>query len=287
METIYFAMPGNEALAVRLTKKARATLGNAECHKFPDGETLIRILSDLREKQVAVVCTLHQPDDKLLPLYFFCKTARSLGAAKIILIAPYLAYMRQDRVFKPGEGITSFYFASFISTFADELITIDPHLHRIKSPNEIYSIPVKVSHAAPRISSWITTYVDNPVIIGPDRESEQWVLEVAAKAGASSAILEKTRHGDLDVEILAPQMKKFRDHTPVLVDDIISSGKTMIETLRQLKTLGMKPAVCIGVHAVFAGNAHSDLVNAGALKVVTTNTIPHSSNGIDISDLLA
>jgi ribose-phosphate pyrophosphokinase len=201
------------------------------------------------------------------------------------LITPYLAYMRQDKRFKPGEGITSEYFAQLISQFAETIITVDPHLHRRSSLAEIYAIPATVVHAANHISEWIKNNVDNPVLIGPDSESEQWVSEVAKNANAPFIVLEKIRHGDKDVEVSVPHLAKYKSHTPVLVDDIISTARTMIETVGHLKRAGMKPPICIGVHAVFSGNAYKDILNAGAEKAITCNTIQHESNGIDISDM--
>ena len=137
------------------------------------------------------------------------------------------------------------------------------------------------------ISDWIKKNVKNPVLVGPDRESEQWVSEVAKNAGAPYLVLDKIRHSDNDVEVSVPDVKIYKKHIPVLVDDIISTARTMIETVRQLKKAGMKAPVCIGVHAVFAGKAYQDLKDTGVTAIVTCNTIPHPSNKIDITGLLS
>lgn len=287
METILFSLPGNEDLAEKLSNKLDIEMGKVMIRHFPDGETYVQILSDVKGKRVVLVCTLHQPDNKLLPLYFLSKTAMDLGADCTCLIAPYLAYMRQDKRFHQGEGITSNYFGSLISNFAETLVTVDPHLHRRSSLSEVYSIPTKVIHAADLISEWIKNNIKHPVLIGPDSESEQWVSEVAKNAGAPFIVLEKTRHGDKDVEVSIPDVEVYQEHTPVLVDDIISTARTMIETIRHLKSANMKSPVCIGIHAVFAENAYQELISAGAEDIVTCNTIPHSSNRIDVSRLLA
>ncbi|WP_339904635.1 ribose-phosphate pyrophosphokinase [uncultured Cyclobacterium sp.] len=287
MDMIVFALPGNESLTDKIAKNLKAEKGEATIRKFPDGESYIQIHSDVKDKCVVMVCTLYMPDAKLLSLYFFSKTAKELGASCTCLVAPYLAYMRQDKQFNPGEGVTSTYFAQLISGFADTLTTVDPHLHRRSALSEIYSIPNKLIHAASHISKWISSNIENPVLIGPDSESEQWVSQVAKEADAPFTVLEKVRHGDRDVEVSVPDVTKYKDHTPVLVDDIISTARTMIETVGHLKTAGMRPPVCVGVHAVFAGSAYVDLKNAGVRQVVTCNTIPHESNQIDLSDILA
>ena len=287
MNSIIFALPGNESLASQLANKLNIEIGKTTLRSFPDGETYLRIQSDVKNKRVIMVCTLDNPDAKLLPLYFLSQTAKELGADCTCLVAPYLSYMRQDKQFNPGEAVTSTYFARFISDFADTLITIDPHLHRRHSMNEIYTVPCKVLHAAGLISKWIRDNIESPVLIGPDSESEQWVSAVAKDAGAPFIVLEKIRKGDRDVEVTVPQVEKFKSHTPVLVDDIISTARTMIETIGHLKTAQMKPVVCIGVHGVFAKEAYENLKKAGAHSIVTTNTIMHPSNAIEIANLVS
>ncbi|MCW5925266.1 MAG: ribose-phosphate pyrophosphokinase [Saprospiraceae bacterium] len=274
-------------MARNITRHLGAELGAFTVRHFPDGESYVRLLCDVEGQQAVVVCTLFQPDDKILPLYYLSRLLKDSGAQSVTLVAPYLAYMRQDKVFNPGEAVTSEYFAALLSSAVDRLITIDPHLHRHVSMSEIYTIPCKAIHAAQLVSDWIRQNVVNPVLIGPDSESEQWVSEVAAKAGAPFLILEKVRHGDHDVDVSKPVVEPYSNHTPVLVDDIISTAHTMIETVGHLRVAGMAAPVCIGVHPVFAGNAYDDLVMAGAAEVVSCNTIQHSSNRIDVSELLA
>ena len=219
MKTILFSLPGNEELTELMATKMDAEVGQATLRKFPDGESYTRILSDVKDKCVVLVCTLHEPDEKLLSLYFLSHTAKSLGAMCTCLVAPYLAYMRQDKVFNEGEGVTSGFFGKLISGFADSITTVDPHLHRISSLGEVYQIPNKVIHAADAISEWIKENIENPVLIGPDSESEQWVSEVAKNAGAPFTVLQKVRHGDRDVEVSVPDVDIYKDATPILVDD--------------------------------------------------------------------
>ncbi len=281
-----FALPGNESLANYIVGSIHADLGDTEIRNFPDGETYVRILSNVEGKEVIVVSTLHQPDAKLLPLLFLCSLLRDLKVRSICLVAPYLAYMRQDKQFNPGEAITSEYFAKLLSSHVDRLITVDPHLHRRVSMKEIYSIPCEVLHADGLISQWVKKNIPDALLIGPDSESEQWVSEVAKNAGVPFIVLQKIRHGDRDVEISAPQVEGYKNYTPVLVDDIISTARTMIETVGLLKKAGMKPAVCIGVHAVFAGRAYQDLLRSGVSQVITCNTILHESNAINIGEII-
>jgi ribose-phosphate pyrophosphokinase len=287
MKPLIIPLPGNEHLARALMQEIGGDIGALATRRFPDSETYLRYETSVAGRSVALLCTLDRPDDKLLPLLFAATAARDLQAARVGLIAPYLAYMRQDRRFQPGEAITSDYFARILSAWIDWLVTVDPHLHRHASLADIYRVPTRVAHAAPLISGWIRRNVDKALLIGPDSESEQWVAAVARDAGAPHLVLQKVRRGDRDVEVSVPDVARWRDHNPVLVDDIVATASTMIETLGHLQRAGMRQATCIAVHAIFAGTSYDDLLRAGAGRVVTTNTVLHKSNDIDVCKLIA
>lgn len=153
--------------------------------------------------------------------------------------------------------------------------------------SEIYAVPVKVCHAAPVLSRWIKANVPDAVVIGPDVESEQWVAAVADSANAPHITLKKTRLGDRDVKIEFPDLHRWQGRSPVLVDDIVSSGRTMEVAVRQLRQQGFVRPICVAVHGLFAENAYPDLIEAGASQVVSTNTVEHPSNKIDVSQLVA
>lgn len=284
---IIFAFPGYEALAEKIAVDIAAQQGQVTLRHFPDGESYVKIETTVKGQEIIILCGLDKPDTKIMALLFFAETAKELGATKIGLIAPYLGYMRQDIRFHEGEAITSNIFAKFLSHYFNWLITVDPHLHRHTSLDEIYSLQGITVHAADRVAKWIKNHITQPVLIGPDEESRQWVMDIAQRATAPFIVLKKIRHGDKHVEVSIPDVEKYKHHTPVLVDDIISTARTMIETIKHLHHTGMKAAVCIGIHAVFSSSAYEDLLNSGALRIVTCNTITHVSNGIDISREIA
>ena len=281
MKTVVLPAPGHEAMASRLAAHLGAEAGVVESRRFPDGERYIRLASDLSGANVVVAASLRDPDPQLPALLFMADTARELGARRVGLAAPYLAYLRQDRRFRDGEAITSRTFAKALSTAFDWVATVDPHLHRYAALEEVYAIPGVVVHAAADMARWIRANVEDPLIVGPDGESAQWAHEVAKGVGAAATVLEKRRHGDRSVEIIAPP-GGFAGRTPVLIDDIISSARTMAEAARALRGQGMSTPVCVGVHAVFASGAEEALRSAGVARVVTCNTIEHPTNGIDV-----
>lgn len=284
---LLFALPGNDAMAQLLVPHLGADCGEIEIRQFPDGESYVRYRTPLEGRRVILLSTLDRPDAKFLPLLFSAASARDLGAVSVGLVAPYLAYMRQDRRFNPGEAITSGHFAKAISPWIDWLVTVDPHLHRIESLSEVYAVPAVSLQSAPLLAAWIARNVERPLLIGPDSESEQWVTLVADSMGAPSVTLQKVRHGDRAVEVKVPELDRWRGCTPVLVDDIISTAGTMIETLHHLGQLGWRSPVCVAVHGLFADDAYDDLRRAGAAMVATTNSVSHSSNVIDLSRLIA
>lgn len=284
--TAVIAIAGSELRAEAIAALLGLPLIVPEVRRFPDGELYVRIDADLAGQDAILVGTLTQPADKFLLVAFLAATARDLGARRVGLVAPYLAFMRQDVAFHRGEGVTARYFGKLLSGAVDWLVTVDPHLHRIHELAGLYSIPTTIARAAPDIAAWVAREIEHPVLVGPDAESVQWVSAVAAACGAPFVILEKTRRGDRDVSVSAPA-RPWNGETPVLIDDIVSTGRTMIEATKQLRAAGSAAPMCVAIHAVFADALHADLVTAGARGIITCNTIPHPSNRICVDSAIA
>lgn len=281
------ALPNEARLASTLARLLHCDWSALWQHRFPDGETLVRIDAPVKGRCIVLAGSLQHPDDKTLPLLFAADAARDLGAAQVGLVAPYLAYMRQDQRFNAGEAITSSSYARLLSASLDFLITVDPHLHRWHSLGEIYPIRTQAVAAAPVIARWLRRHVDRPLVIGPDQESGQWVAEVAKLTDAPWTVLSKTRLGDRDVQVTLTDGSRWPGRTPVLLDDIISTGQTLLAATATLKQAGMTAPLCIGVHALFDGGALHRLQDAGVTRVVTCDTIPHASNAIRLAPLMA
>lgn len=277
---------GAEQAAERLGTLIDAEPARVTVRRFPDGETYVRFDSVVEKRDVVVLADLSRPDDKIVPLLWLAATARDLGAARVGLVAPYLPYMRQDARFRPGEGVTSRYFAATVSSHVDWLVTVDPHLHRYRSLDELYTVPTRVVGAAPLLAEWIEKHVPSPLLVGPDAESEQWVGAVADAVGAPSIVLAKTRVNDREVRVALPEIDQ-RERTPVLIDDVISTGGTMAETVRSIVKRGMPSPVCVAVHGILVGDAHQELIASGCRRVVTCNTVPNPTGEIDATAALA
>ena len=287
MKAVLFNISAADSLAEGLWAAAGEERGVLSQRQFPDGESYVRLLSDVKARDVGMLCTLDRPDTKALALLYAASAARDGGARSIGLVAPYLAYMRQDNAFHPGEAVTSRTFANLLSEAFDWIVTVDPHLHRFRTLDEIYTVPSFTVPAAGPVGEWIRANVEQPVIIGPDEESGQWVEQIARVAGAPATVLRKTRRGDYDVSIAADGIDLPKGATPVIVDDIASSARTMIEAVGIVRSAGAPAPVCVAVHAIFAGNSCEELQAAGAARIVSTNAVKHASNEIDLTPVLA
>lgn len=280
-------LPGAEGLAAPLAPLLGATSAPPEFRRFPDGESYWRIACEVKGDDAVVLAALRDPDAQALGLLYVADTLRELGARRVVLAAPYLPYMRQDARFRSGEAITSRSFGRFVSQAFDGVVTVDPHLHRYHSLDQVYSIPSRVVRSAPAIAQWLRQNVERPMVVGPDAESEQWARDVAERAGCPWQVLIKTRHGDRHVDVTLPDAAGAAGRTPVLVDDIASSGHTLAEAARHVREVFGAAPICIAVHALFAPEAKPLLREAGAARVLSCNTVPDESNAIDVLPLFA
>lgn len=287
MKPLLFELSAAPGLAASLSRQLDAEQGELDRRQFPDGESYLRFETPVNGRNLLLLCTLDRPDPKLAPLLFAAAAARAQGAVSVGLVAPYLGYMRQDKQFHDGEAVTSKTFADLLSSQIDWLVTLDPHLHRYPGLDALYAVPALAATAAEQIADWIRDNVELPVLVGPDEESEQWVARIAALAEARSTVLRKTRSGDYSVRIDPAGLGHLGNGTPVVIDDIASSARTLIEAVRLLKAYAARAPLCAVVHPIFAGDSFARLAATGVARVVSTNTIEHESNAIDISAPLA
>ncbi|HLC88967.1 MAG TPA: ribose-phosphate diphosphokinase [Candidatus Nanoarchaeia archaeon] len=276
----------SDQLARSLAKLLRAAYSRIAVSHFPDGDIYLKYNCNVKGKTVILINSFQpEPNWALYASVFAAETAKDLGAQKVVLVAPYLAFMRQDKRFKTGEAVSSRIMAKLLSNCIDKIITLDAHLHRYRSLKELFKIPAVNLTANSLIASYIKKTVSQPLLMGPDWESSQWARSIAEQIGAESAVLEKTRHSYRKVTVKLREKITFKNKNVVIVDDIISTGSTIIEAAKTAKRLGAKSVLALAVHGVFVEDAYKKLKKA-ASKIVTTNTIRHNSNKIDITSLL-
>lgn len=258
------------------------TLSVVERHRFPDGEVRVR-LPDPLPSRVVIWRGLHQPNEKLVELLLVARTARTLGAQLLTLVVPYLAYMRQDIAFNPGEAVSQRIIGALLADLFDAVITVDPHLHRVATLQE--AIPVHdaiVLNGAPLLSDHIAVQCAADVLlIGPDEESLQWVARAANRHGWAHGVCRKTRHGDRQVDIELPALP-VQGRAVVLMDDVASSGHTLARAAQLLRAAGAVSIDVAVTHALFADGAVALIRDAGVDRIWSTDCIPHESNAVSI-----
>ena len=270
-----------EGIARTAAQAAGYTLAVIECHRFPDGESRLRLPATLPGR-VVLWRGLQQPNEKLLEVLLAAQTARRLGAKHLTLVAPYMAYMRQDIEFNPGEAISQRIVGGFLAGLFDAIITIDPHLHRVDTLHE--AMPVKDAIAlsgAPLLADHIATQRQHPLLVGPDEEALQWVAVAAQRHGWDHAVCRKTRHGDRDVDIELPELP-VAGRAVVLMDDVASSGHTLARAAVKLRAAGAASVDVAVTHALFAPGAVQLVRSSGVGEIWSTDCILHPSNAVSI-----
>lgn len=277
---LYFA--DELALATKIAHAAGMALGQVTRHVFPDGEIKLRLPPSL-PAHVVVLRSLNQPNVKLVELLLTTQTARELGAKHLTLVAPYLAYMRQDMAFNPGEAISQRIVGQHLANLFDAVITVDPHLHRVSTLQEAVPAGQALAlSAAPLLSELAFQQCPDVLLIGPDEESVQWISEAAKQRGLDHAVCRKVRHGDRQVDITLPDVD-VRGRAVVLLDDIASSGHTLAQATRMLRQAGAQTVDVAITHALFADDAMALIQAAGIRHIWSTDTVLHTSNSVSIA----
>ena len=254
-------------------------------HRFPDGENKLSLPPGLPE-HVIFCRSLDHPNEKLLELLLVAKTARELGAKVLTLVAPYLCYMRQDKAFQPGEAVSQRIVGNFIAGLFDNVITVDPHLHRIQYLQQ--AVPAKQAvtlSATSLMAEYLCGRYENPILLGPDSEAEQWVAAVAEPNQWEYAVCQKIRSGDRQVEISLPEID-LHERSVVMVDDVASSGQTLAVATGKCLSKSAAQIDVLVIHALFASDAKQRLLEAGVRNIWSTDSVSHESNVISLHGLL-
>jgi ribose-phosphate pyrophosphokinase len=275
-------LPRAAALAAALPARHAAV----QRHTFPDGETRLTLPSAL-PRHVVLLRGLEQPNAKLTELLLAAAGARELGAERLTLVCPYLAYMRQDMAFAPGEVVSQRHLGRLLATMFDELITIDPHLHRVATLDEVVPGRRGVAlTAAELLGAFVAARVPGALLLGPDEEAAQWVRRAAQAHGLDHAVCVKHRHGDRDVEVALPGMD-VRGRAVVLFDDVASTGRTLVAAARGALAAGAASVDVAVTHGLFVGDALAAVQAAGVRHVWSSDAVPHATNAVSVLPLLA
>jgi ribose-phosphate pyrophosphokinase len=282
---LLLGFPESDSQARALADAASLEYAAIRLHRFPDGESQLTLPTDLPER-VVVFLSLHHPNDKLVELYMLSGALRETGVRQLTLVAPYLCYMRQDKAFHPGEVVSQHHIGRLLADCFDALITVDPHLHR--TPELKQAVPVKqaVTLHPTRLLAEFLHARGAQILVGPDGESAQWVEAIARPYGLAHGVATKERHGDRKVTVHMPELD-VKDKAVVLVDDMVSTGHTLAQAARLLFEQGAASIDCAVTHALLDAQAEATLKAAGIRHLWSTDAVPHKSNAVALTPLLA
>jgi ribose-phosphate pyrophosphokinase len=276
------AFPDEAAAAGRLAEALGVELGLVEVHDFPDGESLPTVPG--AERTTVIYRSLDRPNPKLMPLLLAADAARRAGAERLVLVCPYLCYLRQDAVFAPGEPVSRDVICGLLGRAFDRVVTVDAHLHRTKDLSAAMGVQADDLSAAGPLAEALG---GSAVVIGPDRESAPWAQRIADRLGGELVVFDKVRGGDRRVSLNAPDLSAVKGRRVVIVDDVASSGSTLIAATEQLKRAGAASVEVGVVHALYGPDDAARLQAAGVERVVSTDSVAHPTNAAPLAGLLA
>lgn len=287
-QAVVFCHPNDADLASVLLHRDGFRPGVWHARRFPDGESYCRVEAALDGEVAVVVARLDRPDDKLFGVLLAADAIRDAGAKAVFLAVPYLPYLRQDERFVVGEAISSRTLARLLERAFDGLVTIDPHLHRTPDLGHLFGTwPAHALLATALLAPHLKAHWPDAVVVGPDEESEQWAAPLARQAGMPFTTLDKARAGDREVCVQGGEVAVWQGRDVVLVDDIISTGRTLSAAAERIATTGGRVVACVATHGLFADDAMPTLTASGIGHIVTTTAVRHATNAIDVAPLLA
>jgi ribose-phosphate pyrophosphokinase len=237
----------------------------------------VRILGDVSGRDVVYINSLQRsPNESLIETLLTLDALRDLGATRLIAVIPYMSYARQDSRFNPGEAISVQTIAKlFKSMRLDHLVTVDMHLHRITDPSSLFGANFHNITGVRELAKYIKRNysVENTVVIGPDEEAEQWAKIMAEDLGGLEyGVLKKTRLTAEKVAVVAEGLN-VQGKNVIIVDDIISTGGTIVEAVNTLRNLGAREIYVTTVHPLLIGNAYAKLLRLNLRDLVGTNSV--------------
>ncbi|MFQ5800960.1 MAG: ribose-phosphate diphosphokinase [Candidatus Hydrothermarchaeales archaeon] len=280
------SVPG---LAMDIARELSADFIGVATSRFPDGELHIQIEEPSVARRVYYVQTMAPlPNERLTELLLTCDLLSELGCREIVAVVPYLGYTRQDHRKAPGEAVSvGTLFRLLEGVGVKEIVSVDIHLHRLSvdALKEMTDIEIKEVSAMPLLAKKCS--IEEPLVVAPDMEAMRWARSAAEALKMEYAAMEKSRITPTKVEVSFGKLN-VSDRNIMIVDDIVSTGGTMIETAKLLKSKGAGKVYAAFTHAVFSSvDCIANMFNAGITSLISTNTIQNEFSTVNVTELIA
>jgi len=276
----------SEELARRLSSKLKANFVKSEIKVFPDGESKITLNGNLSTKKSIVVQSMYPPvDTNLVQVLSLISKAKEVSS-EVIAVIPYMGYARQDREFLPGEIVTMKVLGKlFKGAGASKIITVDIHsMIGFKH----FTIKTKNVSAIPDLVKYFKKLsLKNPLVVSPDQGGKERAKEFAKEFNSDYIALEKKRDRKTGkVEIKTKHIDEVTGRDLILVDDMISTGGSIIKATQFLKKQKCKRVYVACTHALLMNDAEKKIKKSGVTRIISANTIPSKASIVDISNTI-
>ncbi|MDI9437483.1 MAG: ribose-phosphate diphosphokinase [Euryarchaeota archaeon] len=274
----------SQKLAAQIAKKMGEPLCPLETRKFPDGERYIRINGKLEDNVTVVQSTGYPQDENLIELFLILKTLQNMDVTNIRAVIPYFGYGRQERSFNPGEAISASVIADLIEfSGVSEVFCIN--LHETSICN-LFNVPTHNLSAMPVIAKYLDNCRDMPLLLAPDHGAINFAMDIANILGSEYDHLEKKR---ISPDLVETKTKNLdvEGREVVIIDDIISTGGTIVNAIKMLKENGASNITVSCVHPVLVDDALLKIFAAGADEVIGTDTLKSEISVVSVAELVA
>jgi len=280
---LIFGGTRSAALAWDVAKAAKGEVGKSEVRRFPDGETYVRVRSEVKRRECAYVQSVRSNDD-LVEALLTIDALKDAGAHQVHAVMPYLAYMRQDKRFNPGEALSAKTALKLLHEVADSVTLVNCHFLNAGGEAVYHGISFMNIDAIPLLARSIAEKVKRPLVIAPDKGSLCYAKDAAGILGCEFNHLSKKRLSGTEVVIKSKELD-VKGCDVIILDDIISTGGTIVEAVKVIR--GWHPeSVSVGcVHGLFLSGVES--FQGVADRLVATNTLDNPVAKVSVAGLIA
>ncbi len=287
--------PSSQLLGMRIAKLLNIQTITTETKKFPDGESYLRLNIDdesiIEGNEIIIIQTTgasikENQNARIMELFMMISAVKRMNPKNLTIIVPYLAYSRQDKIFRPGESKFANVIAKMLDSLGiDNFFTVD--IHEPSVLNE-FSIPAKNLDPMPEIANYIKSFdLNNPLIIAPDKGAVTRSEQIATHLGENVPV--KLFQKERDVR--TGEVEMFADidlsgHDIIISDDIIATGGTMANAIKISKKCGANKVLAVGTHALLLNNATFRILDAGADEIIGTDSIDSPVSRVSLAPLI-